>query len=134
MSEIEPVAATRPETPAETPTATSPPDRRKWWIAAAVALVAVLLVAAVATTALVVDDDDDSDTVLVVDDGDVISRDRAERLALEAVGGGTVTELQLDDEDGRVVYEVEVSDPSRPGADVDVVIDARIGDVLTTDS
>lgn len=111
------------------------------WIALA-AVVAVLLVAgtAVATAAIVDDSDEDTDSdehVSLVEDEhvslveeDVIARTEAERLAVAAAGGGTVTEVQLDEENGALVYEVEIQDAADPLVDHDVVLDASTGRIL----
>lgn len=111
------------------------------WIALA-AVVAVLLVAgtAVGTAAIVDDSDGDAESdehVSLVEDEhislveeDVIARTEAERLAVAAAGGGTVTEVQLDEENGALVYEVEIQDAADPAVDHDVVLDARTGRIL----
>lgn len=57
-----------------------------------------------------------------------ISEDQARRIALQHVPNGTIEEIELDREDGRDVYEVEVRDPD--GNEHDLEIDASTGAVL----
>ncbi len=114
-------------------------SKRTGWIAAA-AVVLGLLVGAIGITAAVVSDgdDDDDETSLVTRDEDVallssdmISRDRASTLAIDAAGGGTVTDLDVDDEGGTVVYEIEVEETTDAvTTETDVVLDARTGEVI----
>jgi uncharacterized membrane protein YkoI len=82
------------------------------------------------------DADDDADDVRedrALAAAATVSAERAASIARDAAGGGTVTEVDLDDEAGRVVYEVEVRlDAADPRREVDVVLDARTGDVLAT--
>ncbi len=56
-----------------------------------------------------------------------ITRDEAERIALEQYPDAQVRELSLDREDGRLIYDVELSN----GWDLD--IDAQDGTILHTD-
>lgn len=56
-----------------------------------------------------------------------ITLEQAQRAALEAVPGATVHEGELDEEDGYVVYEIELI---QNGREVDVIVDAGTGDVL----
>lgn len=134
----------------ETPIPASSPAPRpfnpsRWWIVGAIIAVLTLLVGAVGVTTAIIDDDDDDcvvqvddsiiddhddDCVVHVDDS-IIVRDRAARLAVAAVGGGTVTEIELDVENGVLVYQVEVQDDTNPSLEHDVVLDARTGKILT---
>ena len=61
-----------------------------------------------------------------------ISAADAEAAALAAVPGGTVNESALENENGSVVYEVEMTDAN--GATVEVIIDAGNGDVLAQET
>ena len=56
-----------------------------------------------------------------------ITADDAAAAAAAAVGGD-VTQVELDDENGTVVYSVEITDAA--GADVDVKVDAGNGAIL----
>jgi hypothetical protein len=56
-----------------------------------------------------------------------ITRSQAEALALKAVGGGQVREVELEREDGVTVWSVDVTEA---GVAHDVEIDARTGTVL----
>ena len=54
----------------------------------------------------------------------------AEDAALAAVPGATLTDLDLDEEDGFLVYEIDLT---ADGAEVDVLVDAGDGEVLCID-
>lgn len=56
-----------------------------------------------------------------------ISAEQAAKIALQAVGGGTIEEIELDEDDGKLIYEVEIK-TSYGEAEVD--IDAYSGKVL----
>lgn len=56
-----------------------------------------------------------------------ISMDDAKSIALEEVGGGSVTDIELDDDDGRVLYELEIVSSQ---GEVDVDVDARTGEII----
>ncbi|WP_326552846.1 PepSY domain-containing protein [Micromonospora sp. NBC_01813] len=61
---------------------------------------------------------------------DPIDVEQAKRIALDHVGGGRVTEIERDHEDGRPVWEVEI----RAGAvEWDLDIDRTTGDILDVD-
>jgi hypothetical protein len=55
--------------------------------------------------------------------------DRAEQAALDAVGGGTVSEVEYQEDGGAGVYEVEVKRDD--GSEVEVHIDAEFHSVGT---
>lgn len=55
--------------------------------------------------------------------------EQAKAAAIEAVGGGSVTEIEYQDGDGAGLYEVEVQKPD--GSEVEVHINASFGDVGT---
>lgn len=57
-----------------------------------------------------------------------ITKQQAEQTALAANPGTTVVKSELDDENGAVVYSVELSNGS------DVHVDAKSGSILTTDA
>lgn len=108
------------------------PRLPRWvpWVIGAMAAVVVAVVLAAATLVAAGDDDADADARLVPDAGAVIAPAAAGDAAVDAVGGGrTVVEVDLDDEGGVLVYEVELRDPSTL-AETDVVVDARSGAVL----
>ena len=75
------------------------------------------------------DDDDRNDRPAA--GANAISQDRAERIALDAVGGGTVRSAHLDDDDSGDEWELVVIDT----ADrlIEVEIDAATGQVEETD-
>ena len=55
--------------------------------------------------------------------------DRAAEAALEAAGGGTVLEMERQDDDGAGVYEVEVR--REDGSEVEIHLDAQFQQVGT---
>ena len=59
-----------------------------------------------------------------------VSEDAARSAALRALPGATVTDLDLDDEDGFLVFEADLW---RDGTEFDVTIDAGSGEVLCTE-
>ena len=61
-------------------------------------------------------------------DGKILSEDRVVELAQKA-RPGEVTDLELDRDRGRLVYEVEVRDSA--GVEWDLELDAATGEVLT---
>lgn len=73
---------------------------------------------------------------IAVTDGQVspdlarISPDDARSAALVSVPGATVTGLDLDEEDGYLVYEVELAEDR---TEFDVVVDAGSGEVLCSE-
>ena len=75
-------------------------------------------------------------TIRVADDARItpdmarVSESDARAAALRAVSGATVTDLDLDDEDGYLVYEADLW---RDGVEFDVTIDAGSGEVLCTE-
>lgn len=79
------------------------------------------------------DDDDDNYTTGTVAAGSKevkLTAAQASSIALKQVGGGRVTKVELDHDDGRYVYEVELR-TDQGEADVDV--DADTGKVLKFD-
>ena len=60
-----------------------------------------------------------------------LTREQAEAFALAAVPG-SIKETELEREDGRVVYEVEIR-PQAGGKDMDVFVDAATGAIVKTD-
>lgn len=75
-------------------------------------------------------------TIAIADDAPVtpdlarVSPDDARAAALGALSGATVTDVDLDDEDGFLVYEVDLW---RDGTEFEVTIDAGSGEVLCTE-
>lgn len=69
------------------------------------------------------DDDDHYDSYPAAK----ISLEEAEKLALKEVANGTITDVELDMENGLLVYEIEVE---KKWLEYDLVIDANTGDVL----
>lgn len=61
-----------------------------------------------------------------------ISPSAAEAAATSAVPGGTAESVELGNENGSVVYEVEVTDAS--GQEIEVKVDAGNGDVLAQET
>ena len=61
-----------------------------------------------------------------------ISSSDAEAAAVAAVPGGTVNSVELGNENGSVVYEVDMTDAN--GQSVEVKVDAGNGDVLDTET
>lgn len=79
------------------------------------------------------DDDDDStnyNTGSVTVGDSIISRDEAIRIALSLTGGGTVTSVELDYDDGEAEYEIEIR---KDGKDYEIEIDGYTGRVLDFD-
>lgn len=56
-----------------------------------------------------------------------ISYERAKEIALAKVGGGTVKEIELDRENGRLVYDAEVK---YNGMEYEIEIDAATGEIF----
>jgi len=71
-------------------------------------------------------DDHDSDDKVIVSDGKFITEKAAIEIAMKQAKG-TVTEVELDEDDGRVIYEIEIKDGKY---DYDFYIDATSGEVL----
>ena len=59
-----------------------------------------------------------------------VSEDDVRAAALRAVPGATVTDVDLDEEDGYLVYEADLW---RDGVEFDVTVDAGTGQVLCTE-
>jgi uncharacterized membrane protein YkoI len=59
-----------------------------------------------------------------------ITEEEAREAALATLSAATVTEIELDEEDGYLVYEVELL---REGVEHEVVVDAGSGAVLCTE-
>ena len=77
---------------------------------------------------LEVDDDSDSpDTGGVIMGGNIISRDEAIRIALSITEGGTISSVELDQDDDEVEYEIEII---KDGKKYDIEIDGYTGKVL----
>ncbi|HET6583793.1 MAG TPA: PepSY domain-containing protein [Nannocystaceae bacterium] len=60
-----------------------------------------------------------------------ITLEKAERIALARVPGGTITEIEIERHAGRKVYEIEVR--ATDGREHDLVIDASDGRVISED-
>jgi hypothetical protein len=58
-----------------------------------------------------------------------ISREQAQNIALRLVGGGQIESTELEWEDGRLIWDVDVE---RPGVKWDVEIDSRTGEVVAS--
>ncbi|XJS11132.1 PepSY domain-containing protein [Aerococcaceae bacterium WGS1372] len=83
------------------------------------------------------DDDDNDDDALVLED--LITIDEASDIALEEAGGGMITDWNLDTDDGKAIWELEIEDPALENTDnndddddnkLHVEIDATTGEVL----
>ncbi|WP_260286262.1 PepSY domain-containing protein [Peribacillus aracenensis] len=72
------------------------------------------------------DDDDDDLSRQQAAETVKVSSDQAEKIALEAVDG-QVTDMELDSENGTLVYELEIKQGQK---EYDVVVDATTGKVL----
>lgn len=59
-----------------------------------------------------------------------VSEDDARAAALRAIPGATVTDVDLDEEDGFLVYEIDLW---RDSVEFDVTVDAGSGEVLCTE-
>jgi len=116
--------------------------RRRSWLVVGSVTAALVLGGAVAGAGII--DDDKGNESVEQDDGSegtedvrnapagAISPDRAGELAAEAAGGGTVTDLDLDEADGVVVYEVEVQrTPGDESSEAEVLVDAQSGDIVS---
>lgn len=75
-------------------------------------------------------------TIRVADDAPVtldqarVSEDDAREAARRAVPGATITDLDLEEEDGTLVFEADLW---RDGVEFEVTIDAGTGEVLCTE-
>ena len=58
-----------------------------------------------------------------------ISREQAEKIALGRVPGGTIKEVELEKERGKLVWSFDIA-ASNSGEVLDVEIDAQTGEVL----
>lgn len=77
------------------------------------------------------DEDDDRESASSTN-GLAVSMDDAKTIAVKEVGNGaSVKEIELDDDDGRMHYEMELYDNNNNEVDVD--IDAETGDVMKVD-
>lgn len=78
------------------------------------------------------DNDDDDRESASSTNGLAVSMDDAKTIAVKEVGNGaSVKEIELDDDDGRMHYEMELYDNNNNEVDVDV--DAETGDVMKVD-
>jgi len=77
------------------------------------------------------DDDRSEDTVkkTLAENEDIISAEEAKEIALKEFDG-TVTKIELDEDDGRFVYEIEVKNNNK---EADFKIDAVTGDIYEQD-
>lgn len=76
--------------------------------------------------------DDDDDHEVAIDFGNIISPQEAMSFALEAAGSGYVKEWELETDDGRTYYEIDIEGADNNVDSVD--IDAVSGDILEIDS
>ena len=72
------------------------------------------------------EDEDDAQEMAQYEALATITADRAKQTA-EAAQGATATEVELDEEDGSLVYEVEFAD------ETEVLVDAGNGEILKTE-
>jgi uncharacterized membrane protein YkoI len=61
-----------------------------------------------------------------------ISADAAMRTALARVPGGRITEAELEQENGRLVYSFDIRVEGRPGIE-EVQVDARTGEIVSVE-
>jgi len=71
-------------------------------------------------------DNDDSDDKVIVSDGKFITEKAAVQIAMKQAKG-TVTNIELDEENGRVIYEIDIKDGKY---EYDFDVDAISGKVL----
>lgn len=90
----------------------------------------VVMLAALGGFSCAVYADDDWDDDRRYRGGDIISVERAIDIAKDRVGGGRVEDVDLDSDDGRRYYEIEIE---RRGLEYEVKVDARTGRVLEVD-
>ncbi len=81
-------------------------------------------------------EDDNDDDALVLED--LITIDEASEIALEEAGEGTITDWDLDSDDGRIRWELEIADVQNPNEDDDddklhIEIDAETGEILNVE-
>lgn len=69
-------------------------------------------------------DDDEEE----ISRGDFIGVERAKEIALARIGGGHIEEIELDEDDGRWIYEIEAI---YNGEEYDLEIDARTGSIVS---
>ena len=77
-----------------------------------------------------------ADGAVVTPDLARVTEDDARAAALRAVPGTTVADVDLDEEDGFLVYDVDLvhaGGPDGTPVEVDVVVDAGSGEVLCTE-
>ncbi|WP_338487826.1 PepSY domain-containing protein [Ruoffia tabacinasalis] len=82
------------------------------------------------------DDNDNDGEALVLED--LITIDEASEIALEEASEGTITDWDLDSDDGRVRWEIEIDGVENPDQDDDdnklhIEIDAETGDILNVE-
>jgi hypothetical protein len=70
---------------------------------------------------------DDATTTAPADPGSPVSRGLAVDIALNATGGGTVTEVESEFEHGRAVWKVRIV---KDGVRYDVYVDAATGEII----
>jgi uncharacterized membrane protein YkoI len=58
-----------------------------------------------------------------------LTPDAAMKIALARVPGGTITEAELEEEDGRLIYSFEIKVAGKAGED-EVEVDAKTGEVV----
>ena len=71
-------------------------------------------------------DDDDHPSTSTTSSSTMIGRERAKKIAQGRLSGGKITELELEKDDGRWVYEGEIETAA---VEVDFEIDAYTGDI-----
>ena len=62
-----------------------------------------------------------------------ISRADAEKLALAKVEGGTVKEAELEEEDGRLVWSIDIRSPGTKDV-TEVLVDAKAGKIVSIET
>lgn len=73
-------------------------------------------------------EDDDNHDMDEIQQGELISIEKAIEIALGLTGGGVVEDIDLDEDDGSYIYEIEIVND---GIEYDLEIDAVTGKVLT---
>ncbi|RCW77193.1 PepSY domain-containing protein [Saliterribacillus persicus] len=71
--------------------------------------------------------DDTDDQGKTIDINTLISKEKAKEIALKEADG-TITDIELDEDDGRMLYEIEMDTDTN---EVDIEIDAYTGEILS---
>ncbi|MEM8812395.1 MAG: PepSY domain-containing protein, partial [Pseudomonadota bacterium] len=106
------------------PTTRKDPDMKSFRPMTATLAAAGVLVAGLAAGSMAIAENDK----VPADFQAAISSEEAVRLAVEAAGGGELDEVELENEDGTIVYEVELKGVD--GKEMEFYVDATTGAVI----